>query len=198
LASDYALLTRNLCEFYDFVDKVVLIVGAGHGQLLDPAIPTKKLIALDRDLGALQEFQRKIAAEPRQGLVEVVHARFEDVTAHSDVVYFEFCLHEMTDPFAALKRARTFAPDVVVFDHSPASEWVFYAAEEAFVRRSALAIKNFGIRRSRSFRTEQRFRDYAELLSKVTAQGPVAIQRIELYLGATNFVIPMVCEIALL
>ncbi len=85
MAADYALLTKNLGEFYNFADKVVLLVGAGHGQLLDPTVRTKKTIAVDRDLGALQEFQRRIAAEARQGSVEVVHGRFEDVTAHSDV-----------------------------------------------------------------------------------------------------------------
>ncbi|HYL62594.1 MAG TPA: class I SAM-dependent methyltransferase [Candidatus Methylomirabilis sp.] len=198
MAADYALLTKNLCEFYDFADKVVLLVGAGHGQLLDPAVPTKKLIAVDRDLAALQEFQEKVAADQRQTSVEIVHANFEDVTAQADVVYFEFCLHEIADPFAALKRARTLASDVVVFDHSPASEWVFYGAEEEIVRRSSEAMKNFGVRRSISFRTQQRFKSGAELLSKVSRHGPLAIERSQRYANINNFTIPMVCELVLL
>jgi len=188
LAADYALLTKNLGEFYNFADKVVLLVGAGHGQLLDPTVRTKKTIAVDRDLGALQEFQRRIAAEARQGSVEVVHG---DLKTSPRIV-------TSPDPFSSLKHARILAPDVVVFDHSLASEWVFYSVEEGIVRRSAMAMNNFGIRRCSSFRTVQRFGDYADLLSKVSTQGPLSIQRIERYSGATNVVIPMFCELVLL
>lgn len=198
VAADYPLLTRKLHDFYNFADKTVLLVGAGGAMLLDPAIPMKKLIAVDRDLSALREFERRTAKHGKKGSVEVVHGRFEEITAHCDVVYFEFCLHEMADPFGALKHARTLAPDAVVFDHSPVSEWIFYAAEEEAVRRSAQAMKNFGIRRRSFFRTVQRFADYAELLTKISAQGPLAIQRAGRYLAATNFVIPMFCELVLL
>jgi len=37
MAMDYGKLTENLGRFYDFTDKVVLFVGAGGRQLLDPA-----------------------------------------------------------------------------------------------------------------------------------------------------------------
>jgi hypothetical protein len=198
LAADYALLTKNLCEFYDFAGKAILLVGAGHGQLLDPAVPVKKLIAVDSNLAALGEFQKQIAATASPTAVEVVHGKFEDVTSQADVVYFEFCLHEISDPFAALKRARSLANDVVVFDHSPASEWVFYGAEEEIVRRSSEAMKNFGIRRSTSFRTVQRFKSSAELLSKVAAQGPLAVERAQRYARVNNFTIAMVCDLVLL
>jgi hypothetical protein len=128
----------------------------------------------------------------------MVHGNFEDVTSRSDVVYFEFCLHEISDPFTALKRARSLAPDVVVFDHSPASEWAFYGAEEEIVRRSSEAMRNFGIRRCSSLRTQQRFRSGGELLSKVAKQGPLAAERAQRYANINNFTIPMICELALL
>jgi len=198
LAADYELLTKMLGEFYDFAGKVVLLVVAGHGQLLDPSSEIRKLIAVDKDRAALEEFEKKIAADGRQHSVEVIHGEFEKVTSRGDVVYFEFCLHEMADPFFSLEHAKTLAPEVVVFDHSPASDWVFYGAEEDQVRRSSLAMKDFGIRRHSSFVTAQRFGAYSELVSKMSAQGPLAFQRIERYSGATNFVIPMVCELALL
>lgn len=198
MAVDYPLLTRKLREFYNFADKAALLVGAGGGTLLDPAIPMKKLIAVDRDLSALREFERRTVKNGEKRSVEVVHGRFEEVTAHCDVVYFEFCLHEMADPFSALKHARTLAPDAVVFDHSPVSEWIFYSAEEEVVRRSARAMKNFGIRRRSFFRTVQRFADYSELLTKISAQGPLAMQRAGRYSAATDFVIPMFCELVLL
>src|SRR5215472_5122338 len=187
-----------LGEFYDFAGKVVLLVVGGHMQLLDPSSEIRKLIAVDKDRAALEEFEKKIAADGQQSSVEVIHGEFEKVTLHGDVVYFEFCLHEMADPFFSLKHAKTLAPEVVVFDHSPASEWVFYGAEEDQVRRSSLAVKDFGIQRHSSFVTGQRFGEYSELVSKMSAQGPLAFQRIERYSGATNFVIPMVCELALL
>ena len=198
MAADYELLTKKLGEFYDFSGKVVLLVGAGHRQLLDPSIEIRKLIAVDKDRAALEEFEKKIAAHGRQSSVEVIHGEFEKVTSHGDVIYFEFCLHEMADPFFSLKHAKTLAPEVVVFDHSPASEWVYYGAEEDQVRRSSLATKDFGIKRHSSFVTAQRFGAYSELVSKMSAQGPLAFQRIGRYSGATNFVVPMVCELAVL
>ena len=36
------------------------------------------------------------------------------VILHGDVVYFEFCLHEMDDPAKALIHAKSLAPDIVV------------------------------------------------------------------------------------
>ncbi len=108
--------------------------------------------------------------------MDVVRANFEDVPVSGDVVYFEFCQHEMDDLRKALSHASTLAPDIVVFDHLPGSEWVFCGAEGDKVRRSAEAMERFGVRRRETFRTEQRFRDHAGLLAKVTVQGATAIQ----------------------
>jgi hypothetical protein len=198
LATDYRQLTENLHRFYDFTGKVVLFVGAGGRQLLDPSIPTKKLIAIDENAQSLKDLEADIAAKGRQSSMEVVGSRFEDVTAYGDVVYFEFCLHEMDDPQQALSHARALAPDMVVFDHLPGSEWVFHAAEEDKVRRSAEAMERFGVRRRETFRTEQRFANYDELLAKVSVQGATAIRRAQRYASATDIVIPMTYELVLL
>lgn len=198
MATDYRKLTENLSCFYDFTDKVVLFVGAGGRQLLDPDIKTRKLIAIDKNVEALKELHAAIAAKGKQDAVEIVGASFEDVTLSGDVVYFEFCLHEMADPHVALTHARTLAPEIVVFDHLPGSDWSFYAAEEGKVRCSAEAMEVFGIRRRQTFRAEQRFQDHAELLAKVSVQGPVAIQRAQRFAHETNIVIPMLYELALL
>jgi hypothetical protein len=69
---------------------------------------TKRLIAIDRDVEALRELKTKLAANGTQHSVDVVGANFEDVTSFGDVVYFEFCLHEMVDPQKTLAHARTF------------------------------------------------------------------------------------------
>jgi hypothetical protein len=198
LAVDYGQLTEELHRFYDFSSKVVLLVGAGGRQLLDSAVRIKKLIAIDHDVEALVELKRNIAAKGTQDSVEILGADFEGVTLLGDVVYFEFCLHEMVNPRTALTHAKTLAPDIVVFDHLPGSDWAFYAAEEDKVRRSAKAMKHFDVRRRETFRTEQCFTDHAELLAKVAVQGVVAIQRAQRFARATNIVIPMSYQLALL
>ena len=198
MAADYARLLVQLRSFYDFTAKVVLLVGAGGGQLLDPGVKPKKLIAIDHDREALVKFERRVAAEGMQDFVDVVCAKFEEVALSGDVVYFEFCLHEMADPMRALVHARTLAPDIVVFDHFSGSAWAFQAAEEEKVRRSAEAMERFGIRRREIFRTEQTFRDYAEFLAKLSTQGPVAIERARQFAGDLEITIPMDCHLALL
>jgi SAM-dependent methyltransferase len=193
MAADYAKLAENLRSFYDFGDKVVLVVGAGGGKLFDPTVKPKKLIAIDRDPEALKQLEAKVTAAGGQDGVEYVAADFETVQTPGDVVYFEFCLHEMPDPEQALVHARELATDVVVLDHASDSQWPFYAAEDEKVHRSSEALKHLATRRCAAFCSEQRFKDYAELLIKLTPQGPVATQRAERFAGSTNIVIPMDC-----
>jgi predicted RNA methylase len=198
LATDYAKLTENLCRFYDFTDKVVLFIGAAGRQLLDPGTGTRKLIAIDKDVEALRQLKAHIVAKGLQDSVEVVSASFEEVTLHGDAVYFEFCLHEMDDPEKALIHAKSLAADIVVYDHSPGSEWIYYGAEENKVSHSSAVMEHFGIRRRQTFHTEQRFGNYTELLAKVRPQGPLAIERAQRFAGATDIVIPMSYELNLL
>lgn len=187
MAADYQKLAEILTRFYDFTDKTVFYVGAGGRQLLDPAVKNRRLIAIDRDAGSLAGLN-----------IEAVAADFEEVRLAGDVVYFEFCLHEMPDPLRALQHARTLAPETVVFDHSPESEWIFLGAEEEQVRRSTAAMIEFGIRRRVTFQTEQRFQEYAELIAKVSPQGELALERARRFEGATGIEIPMCCELVLL
>lgn len=57
MAIDTGELTRNLHHSHDFSNKTVLFVGAGRRQLFDPAIKTKKLIAIDKDPEALTQLK---------------------------------------------------------------------------------------------------------------------------------------------
>jgi hypothetical protein len=198
LATDYEKLSENLCRFYDFTGKVVLYIGAAGRQLLDPRTRTKKLIAIDRDVHALRELQANIVAQGLQQSVEVVGARFEEVTVRGDAIYFEFCLHEMDDPEKALIHAKSLAPDIVVYDHSVGSEWIYYGAEEDKVARSSAVMEHFGIRRREQFQAEQRFGNHAELMAKVSPQGSLAVERAQRFAGATDIVIPMSYELNLL
>jgi len=198
LATDYAKLTENLCHFYDFRDKVVLFVGAGGRQLLNPASRIKKLIAIDKDVDALRELKENVLLQGLSHSVEVVGAKFEQVTSHGDAVYLEFCLHEMDDPEKALVHAKSLAPDIVVYDHSPGSEWIYYGAEEDKVACSAAVMRRFGIRRRQRFEAEQQFANFAELIAKVSPQGPLAIARAQRFAEAASIVIPMSYELNLL
>jgi hypothetical protein len=116
---------------------VVLYVGAGGRQLLSPSVRTGKCIAIDKNAEALRSLTAEAAVQGAHDSLEVIEAGFEQVTRPGDVVYFEFCLHEMDDPRATLEHARRLAPDVVVYDHSVGSEWIFFGAEEDKVARSA-------------------------------------------------------------
>jgi ubiquinone/menaquinone biosynthesis C-methylase UbiE len=198
LALDREKLTANLHSFYDFEGKVVLCVGAGSGQLLDKNIRMAETVLIDRDDQALAKTDTRSLMNDRQGPVRSVLADFKDLNIPGDVVYFEFCLHEMDDPQQAIDHARALAPDVVVFDHSPSSDWVFYAAEEKKVRRSAEALAHFNIKRHQSVYAEQAFKDHLELLAKLKNEGELAIQRAARFAGATNIVIPMPCDLTLL
>ena len=198
MAADYARMSADLSRFYDFTGKVVLFIGAAGRQLLDPAIPVKKLIAIDKDAVALAALRAGIVAKGLQDTVEVIGSSFEDVAAHGDAVYFEFCLHEMDDPARALQHAKSLASDIVVYDHSPGSDWIYYGAEEDKVARSSAILQQFGIRRRLTFEAEQCFATYDELLAKVTPQGPLAIQRAQRFAGQSNIVIPFHYELNLL
>ena len=188
----YLSLTTALHRFYDFTEKEVLYVGAGGGQLLDPGSLTRPWVAVDQDEVALGALRTRFPS------ATLLAMPFEQVTRTGDVVYLEFCLHEMRDPEAALRHARTLAPEVVVFDHAPGSPWCFLGVEEDKVERSSAAIRRFDVRRREGARLDRPFRDATELNAKFAAQGPTAIARLEKYQGATDLVIPMDYELNLL
>jgi len=198
MAADYGKMVRELQSFYDFAGKRVLAVGFGGGKLIDLSRTARKLIAIDLDATAIRQLADRIAAENLEERVEVLHADFCETTRRGDVVYFEFSLHEMEDPEKALRHAATLAPEILVFDHLPDSEWVFLAAEEDKVRRSTSALESLPWARRQSYRTDQRFKDYAELLEKLSSQGEMAIARVARFQRRTDIVIPMPYGLTLL
>jgi predicted RNA methylase len=198
MAADYQQMAQNIREFYRFSGKQVVAVGAGNGPLTDLVLESRKLTVIDKDSAAIRFWEAKVAAEGLQDRVEVIQADFCETSPRGDVVYFEFCLHEMNDPGQALRHALTLAPEVLVFDHLPDSEWAFHAAEEDKVRRSTDALAGFACTRRQEFRTEQRFPEYQQLVEKVSCQGEVALQRAERYRGAVDIAIPMTYGLTLL
>lgn len=198
MAADYALMMQNLISFYDFTGKTLVSIGAGGEQSVRYGHVPWKIVAIDRDAGALELLRTAVARNGLGDRYEFVHGDFltMDLPARGDVALFEFCLHEMTDAALALSRAGRLAPDVVVFDHGRASEWAYYVAEEDKVDRSWNALERFRVVRHKEFATEQRFRDHAELLAKVSPQGETAIRRIARFEGRTGITIPMTYALA--
>ncbi len=191
MAADYKQMEQNFRQFYDFSGKTVVGVGAGGGPFTDLVCESKKLIVIDKDPAAIRQWEARIAAGGLKDRVDIVHADFCATSPRGDVVYFEFCLHEMDDPAETLRHALTLAPEVLVFDHLPDSEWAFQGAEEDKVGRSTDALADFHCVRHQAFRGEQRFQNYQQLLDKVSPQGALALQRAERYRDAAEIAIPM-------
>src|ERR1019366_6296070 len=143
MAADYKQMVQNIRQFYSFSGKKVLAVGAGGGPLTDLVLESRKLIVIDKDPAAIRHWEARVAADGLQDQVDVIHADFCEASPRGDVVYFEFCLHEMNDPRQALRHALALAPEVLIFDHLPDSDWAFHAAEEDKVRRSTDTLAEF-------------------------------------------------------
>lgn len=120
------------------------------------------------------------------------------VRPQGDVLLFEFCLHEMSDPAGALDHAAGLAPDVLVIDHAPDSPWVWYAAEERGVEAGWTAVSRSNVRRQLDVEAFQGFHDYTELETKLARQGPTSRERIGSFRGQHAISIPMPYRLALL
>ncbi len=198
MATDIGLILQRLLAFFDFSGKTVLAVGAGGGQLAGYARSMRKVLAIDRDLAAMKQLQEAAERLGLQDRFEYWTGEFADCDRRGDVVLFEFCLHEMDDPSAAVAKATTLAPEIVVIDHAPGSSWVYFTAEDDKVDRSWRALGRMQVTRQCSYATEQRFADYDELYTKVKSQGDESIRRIERFGEKTGIIIPMTYALALI
>lgn len=177
MATDTAKILVNLASVYDFGGKSVVHVGAGGGQLVAWAAVARHVIAVDPDEEAVGRLRAAIEAHGLQERFTVRQAEFEAVTDRADVVFFEFCLHEMADPAAALRHARRLAPEAVVIDHSPDSPWAWHTAETDKAARSWEAVEGAGIRIERRFAGRQLFPDVEALVSRLASLGEPAVAR---------------------
>jgi len=198
MPADYQEMERNFRQFYTLSGKIVVGVGVGGGPFTDLVCEASRLIVIDKDAAAIRAWQERIAAKGLGNRVEVIPSDFCSARAQGDVAYFEFCLHEMDDPALALRHALAMAPEAVVFDHLPNSEWAYVAAEEDKVKRSTEILQGLNCARRQSFRTEQKFATYQQLVDRVSGQGPVALQRVERYHSASSIEIPMTYGLYLL
>lgn len=198
MATDVARIIQNLIDFYDFTAKEIISVGAGGGQLVEYARGARRVIAVDSDPAAIERLNAALAKAGLASLFETITADFLETTLSADVVLFEFCLHEMADPAAAIAHAKAMAPDVVVIDHAPNSEWSFYTAEAEKIAAEWQAVEAAGTSRRIHHEAIQRFADYAEIFEKLKGLGPPATDRILRFRDAHDFTIAMPYAIALM
>jgi SAM-dependent methyltransferase len=112
MATDVALVLENLLRFFRFDDTAMICVGAGGGQLAGYGRVARHVLAVDSDATALALLAQRIRELGIEEKFALAKKDFMAVTERSDVVLFEFCLHEMPDPGAALAHAATLAPDL--------------------------------------------------------------------------------------
>ncbi len=197
MATDYRRIISQLSEFVDLAGRTVIAVGAGGGQLVEYGRAAAKIIAVDCDPAALEALRRKLEESGLADKFDLVRADFLEFSEKRDVVLFEFCLHEMPDPSAALAHAKALASTVVVMDHWPGSEWAYIAAEEDKTTAAWAAVAASRPEKTVSFEARQFFKDYGELRHKVEGQGEKSLARIEKYIGRTDISIPMTYGFAL-
>jgi predicted RNA methylase len=195
---DLDRIVANLTSAYDFAGKIVIHVGAGGGQLIGYASSCRKVVAVDNDEAALERLERRVAELALEKTVSVVACDFYDLELPGDVVLFEFCLHEMRDPAAAIDLARAMAEDVVVIDHLPESRWSWYANEDKAVAGAWKAIAAKGTRTMQSFEALGTFDSYAELQAKLASMGDESLRRIDELRDRTAIEIPVPYGVALL
>ena len=198
MATDVGRILENLLAFYDFSGKAVIAVGAGGGQLAGYGRAAGKVIAVDRDPAAMDKLKESARVLGLSDRFEYWFGDFCDCDRRGDVVLFEFCLHEMVDAAAALAKAVTLAPEVVVIDHAPSSVWIYYGAEDDKVERSWRILEKYPIVRRCAYSAEQRFKNFQELWDKVSPQGDESLRRIEEFRGRSDIVIPMSYALALI
>ena len=198
MATDIQQIIRNLTAYYEFKGKTVLHAGAGGGQILDYARGAKKVTAVDPDPEAVVRLKVGVVQKGLDKRFTVLNADFMGVGEKADVVFLEFCLHEMPEPGRALEHARTLAPQILVLDHAPDSEWAWHTLETEKVNAAWAAVQGRKPARMKLFQAFQHFKDEKELEARVRGQGEEAVQRAEKFAGRSDIRIPMPYCIAVL
>ena len=198
MAADTKKIIENLLEFFDFNNQTIISVGAGGGQFIEYGHNSKEVIAIDNDKKALSQLENNLQKSRLLDKFTLINSDFYLLNRKGDVVMFEFCLHEMKDPEAAIHHALTMAPNILINDHWPSSEWAYIADEKEKVINSWKASKRFDIKKIQQYDTVQFFHDYDELFQKVKVQGENSINRISQYKDKKDFTIPMSYGFALI
>lgn len=198
MAADIQKIIANLLSFHDFSQQTIISVGAGGGQFIEYGRNAREVIAIDNDPDALDKLAVNLKTARLSRKFTLVCTDFCQAKAEGDIVLFEFCLHEMANPEAAISHALKIAPRVLISDHWTDSEWAYIVDEKEKVQKSWKALENFHPRKIQVHEATQFFHDYNELYEKVRIQGDKTIERIQPYREKKNFNIPMTYAFALI
>jgi hypothetical protein len=102
------------------------------------------------------------------------------------------------DPLTALRHALTLAPEVLVVDPAVDSRWAWHLCETEKTQRGWAAVERCPLAFDRIFQGVQRFRDHAELLTRIEALGECVIRRAQEFRDRTDFSIDMPYRVVLL
>jgi hypothetical protein len=198
VATDIQKIVENLLAVYDFSGRTIIVVGGGGGQFIEYGRSARQILALDKDAGAIRKLRENLKKARLEDKFTPILGDFFEACLNGDGVLFEFCLHEMSDPEAALQRAQTMASDVIIIDHWPDFEWPYYTAEAEKVTRSWAALDSLPFKKKRKYDAVHFFCDYDELYRKVKDQGDLSLARIEKFRSQKNISIPMSYGIAVI
>jgi 16S rRNA G966 N2-methylase RsmD len=198
MATDIKKMINNLLKFYDCNNQTIITVGAGGGQFIEYVRNAKKVLAIDNDEEALQKLKDNLLKSGLDDKFTLIHSDFYLSNLRGDVVMFEFCLHEMKDPEAAIKHAQTMAPNILITDHLTDSEWAYIVDEKEKVAKSWDALELFHLKKVQKYNTLHFFNDYEEIYQRVNVQGENSIKRINDFKDKKNFTIPMSYGFALI
>ena len=191
MATDIKRIISNLLEFYEFSNQTIISVGAGGGQFVEYGRTAKSVIAIDSDSEALARLSESLTKANLAEKFTLIHSDFYQVNLKADVVIFEFCLHEMSDPAKAIRHAQSMAPTVLITDHGTDSEWAYIVDEREKVANSWAAVNQFPAKSIRQYGAIQAFHDYNELYNRVSIQGENTISRIAKFKEQQDITIPM-------
>jgi len=198
MATDISAVLRDIESCYDFAGRSVIHVGAGGGQFIGYAGKAQRVLGVDPDAAAIERLKEAIRRNGLEGRFRAEQGDILSLSTRADVVFFEFCLHEIVDPLTALRHARGLAPEVLVADHAPGSSWAWHMCEAEKVLRGWTAAERFPRALDRTFPGTQRFHDHAELLAKLHSLGDCVIRRLREFEGRQDFAIDMPYRVALL
>ena len=198
MATDIKKIIDNLLAIYDFGSRTIIVVGGGGGQFIEYGRSAGQILALDNDAEAIGRLRENLKTAGLEHKFTPILGDFYETRLKGDGVLFEFCLHEMSDPKAAVEHAKTMAFDIIIIDHWPGSEWSYYTAETEKVAASWASLESISFRKIKRFDAVHFFIDYDELYQKVKAQGDLSLARIGKFRSRRNFSIPMSYGIVLI
>ena len=191
-------IINNLKEFYSLKDKIITHVGIGGGILVGYTKDAREVIATDNNAEILKPLTEKLIHVKLEKKFTIILTDYNKFTVSTDTTFFEFCMHEMENPYDTVLQAKGLSSTVLIADHGINSEWAYYTCETEKIENSWKEIEKFKIIKRERFEEYQIFNSYEEIYNKLSVLGEESIGRIKEFEGKTDFKIRMPYEICLI